>query len=235
MYRQNMNNSNYVSTSVFSFYKRLPLGQSPMAILSRSFCLSVYVFMTLLFPRGCFPGYCYSCSSLARFCGSFCFLSLSWKSHGAFSCCLNFFSALKSWLCLRTALVLSNLSFAFWTSCIKITILLRVWGFSINIFSNKLLTPFKILMPSRASVTPKIALLFGCEVSLDFVHLSSFLSFFFCNSTFSSSLAASSLILSICSILILMAVVKFLIQFSESSLQELLWGLNCPVAVNFPC
>lgn len=85
-----------------------------------------------------------------------------------------FFSSLRSWLCLRTALVLLNLGFAFWTSCINITILLRVWGFSINIFSNKLLASFKILIPSRASVTPKIALLFGCEVSLDFVHLSSF-------------------------------------------------------------
>lgn len=57
MYRQNMNNSNYVSAKVcfISFlYKRLPLGRSPMAIVSLSFCLSMYVFMTLLFPRGCF-------------------------------------------------------------------------------------------------------------------------------------------------------------------------------------
>lgn len=151
----------------------LPLGRSPMAILSLSFCLSVYIFMTLLFPRGCFTGH----AILVLHWQDFVILSVFFHYHENLTvlslAASIFFSSLRSWLCLRTALVWLNLSFAFWTSCINITILLRVWGFSINIFSNKLLTPFKILIPSRASVTPKIALLFGCEVSLDFVHLSS--------------------------------------------------------------
>lgn len=234
MYRQNMNNSNYVSTKVFSFlYKRLPLWQNPMAILSLSFCLSMNVFMTLLFPRVCFTEY----AILVLHWQDFVVLSVFFHYHEDLTvlslAASFFFSALRSWLCLRTALVLLNLSFAFWTSYIKISILLRVWGFFVNIFSNNL-TLFKILIPSRASVMPKIALLFGCKVSLDFVHLSSFHTHFFSNSIFSSSIATSSWILSICSIFILMGGMKFLIQFSEKS-QELLWGFNCPIAVKFPC
>lgn len=204
-----------------------------MAILSLSFCLSINVFMILLFPRGCFT----ENAILVLHWQYFVVLSVFFHYHENLTVLFlaaSIFFSIEKLIVSQNSLGFVHLSFAFWTSYIKILILLRVWGFSINIFSNNLLTPFKILIPSRASVIPKIALLFDCEVSLDFVHLSLFHTLFFSKSIFSSSLAASSWILSICSILILMSGMKFLIQFSEKS-QELLWGFNCPIAVKFPC